>query len=432
MARARANEKRYCRKNQRMQGITQEPVSDDRILASDLDGTFIPLSGDRQNQVDLRTLELQLRAHNVTLVFVSGRHFELVEQAIHEFQLPHPNWIICDVGTSIRRRLETGGYEPVVPYEQHQNQIIAPFPILTLRERLQTTPGLRLQEEEKQGPFKLSFYAEAARLDELVHGIQKVLVQCQAPYSIIHSVDPFNGDGLIDLLPAGVSKSHALEWWCEYAGARAGSIVFAGDSGNDWAPLTAGYRAILVGNADRQLARQVFIAHRESGTSDHLYLARAPATSGVLEGCRWFGLIEPDDPPQHRLGATPVSHRTTYFRVWAPHRQQVAVEVQTGGGSTRTPLMPTDDGYFTGNVADVAPPGPLSIRLGRPGRASRPSCQISAPGRAWPVADRGFRGLSLDRPAVAGCGETRPRRLRAARGRSYPGRDFSRRDQAAR
>ena len=83
---------------------------------------------------------------------------------------------------------------------------------------------------------------------------------------------------------------------------RRESIVFAGDSGNDLAALTAGYRAILVGNADRSLAHQALQAHQQSNWSDRLYLAREKATSGVLEGCRWFGLVEAresehDEPP---------------------------------------------------------------------------------------------------------------------------------------
>jgi alpha-amylase len=69
-------------------------------------------------------------------------------------------------------------------------------------------------------------------------------------------------------------------------------IVFAGDSGNDFAALTTGYRAILVGNSERSMAERACQAHRESTWKDRLYLARGKATSDVLEGGRWFGLLE--------------------------------------------------------------------------------------------------------------------------------------------
>jgi len=261
------------------------------ILATDLDGTLIPLEGNQQNRDDLEALTAQLRLRHVTLIFVTGRHLDSVRAAIDEFRLPQPDWIICDVGTSLFRRCDPETFEPVDAYRQHQDEIVRALPINALREQLKSIEGLRLQEQEKQGRFKLSFYADAANLDSLVSQIQQDLDRSTAPYSIVHSVDPFNGDGLIDLLPATVSKAHALSWWVEYTGRNPEDIVFAGDSGNDLAALTAGYQAILVGNADRKLAQQVQAAHSHADWLDRLYLAHAQATSGLLEGCRNFGLI---------------------------------------------------------------------------------------------------------------------------------------------
>jgi HAD superfamily hydrolase (TIGR01484 family) len=265
-------------------------LADCGVLATDLDGTLIPLDGEPQNQTDLQTLAIQLERNRVTLVFVTGRHFESASQAIQESQLPRPDWIICDVGTSIFQRQSSRGFTPVEPYQEHLDEIIAALPIDTLRKKLEPIEGLRLQEEEKQGRFKLSFYTEGEQVDERARVVREELDRTDAPYSIVSSVDPFNGDGLIDLLPSDVSKGHALAWWVEHAQLRRDGIVFAGDSGNDLAALTAGYRAIVVANADRSLAERVADAHGEAGWTDRLYLARGKATSGVLEGCRWFGL----------------------------------------------------------------------------------------------------------------------------------------------
>lgn len=325
------------------------------ILATDLDGTFIPLEGNEQNRADLQTLTSQFAARNNEVVFVTGRHFDSVMRAIQQFELPEPEWIICDVGTSIFRRQSPGSFNPVTAYQDYQNQIIAPMPIADLRERLQTLDGLRLQEEEKQGPFKLSFYTDAAKLDQRAEEIQTVLDQTNAPYSLIHSIDPFNGDGLIDLLPATVSKAHALKWWCNEQNLSAENIVFSGDSGNDLAALTAGYRAILVGNASRDLASRVFQMHRESGWKNRLYLAEHSATSGVLEGCRWFGLADTADTQIERLGATPVSLNETHFRIWAPKHKQLTVEIQRPDSSHVCDLEPEADGYFTGTVQNAGP-----------------------------------------------------------------------------
>ncbi len=385
---------------------SSEPAvaSHGHVLATDLDGTFIPLNGDIQNQSDLQILRDQFERHDISLIFVTGRHFASVAQAINDFHLPLPQWIICDVGTSIFHRQDSGELTPVTAYQDYQDRIIKSMPLAALRERLQDIPGLRLQEQEKQGRFKLSFYAEASQLDRLVNVIQDDLDQSTAPYSIIHSVDPFNGDGLIDLLPATVSKAHALKWWSQKYNLNPGDIVFAGDSGNDLAALTAGYRTILVGNAHRTLARQVFDRHKESGWKNLLYLADGKATSGVLEGCRWFGLAAASETSIENPGATPLSLNETHFRVWAPQRQSIAVEILHKGTTSSYELTCDAQGYFAGTVLNVSPGTFYQYRLD--GEISRPdpasqyqsegvhgASQIIDP-QAFPWMDHDWRGIN--------------------------------------
>ena len=224
-----------------------------RVLATDLDGTLIPLDGDPRNRSDLETLATQLLQTNVTLVFVTGRHLSSVMDAIKQFHLPQPGWIICDVGSSLHKRGVSGDFQPVAAYWRHQDALIASMPISDLRERLKSLEGLRLQEQEKQGRFKLSFYADAARLNEVVDRVQQALDQAGAPYSIIRSVDPFNGDGLIDLLPRHCFKSICLvvvgraHWSeprrhrvCRGFGKRSGGldVRLSSDSGRQRRPRT--------------------------------------------------------------------------------------------------------------------------------------------------------------------------------------------------
>ena len=378
-------------------------TSKGHILATDLDGTLIPLKDNTQNRSDLLTLTSQFAAHYNSLNFVTGRHFESVLAAITEFQLPEPEWIICDVGTSIFQRQSPGVFQLVTAYQDFQNQIIETMPIATLRKRLQSVPGLRLQEEEKQGPFKLSFYTDAAQLDRLVTQIQADLDQTQAPYSIIHSVDPFNGDGLIDLLPASVSKAHALQWWLAEYNFNSEDIVFSGDSGNDLAALTAGYRTILVGNASRTLAHRVYQLHQESGWNNRLYLAQGAATSGVLEGCRWFGLAETPCTSIARLGATPVTANETHFRVWAPQRDYVSVEIHDNETTIEYDLHRDEHGYFSGTASNARPGAQYHYRLdhnvSRPDPASHyqpqgvhgPSQIVNHRDFAW--SDQNWQGI---------------------------------------
>ncbi len=260
------------------------------VLATDLDGTLIPLQLHEQNLRDLQTLREHVFADEITLVFVTGRHLASVQTAITEFALPQPKWIICDVGTTICQLADDRKFISSQAYEDHLSQIVGQVSVDQLYESLSSIAGMRRQEPEKQGRFKLSYYADAAALDELCRQINQLLGD-DVPYSVIHSVDPFNGDGLIDLLPRGVSKAFALEWWSHFVGIATDQLVFAGDSGNDLAALVAGYRTILVGNADDTLRDCVRSTHEQAGWANRLFLAEAAATSGVLAGCRHFKVL---------------------------------------------------------------------------------------------------------------------------------------------
>lgn len=260
------------------------------VLATDLDGTLIPLEGNERNLTDLQHLKRQLAEREVMLAFVTGRHLEIVEEAIDQYGLPLPDWIICDVGTSIYRR-EPGGWAGESAYGEHLASISNLLPIDELRSLLAEVAGLRLQEPAKQGIFKLSYYADHHALEDVASRISALLEEQDAPWSLISSIDPFTREGLIDLLPRGVSKAYALEWWRRRCRLAAEEVIFAGDSGNDWAALVAGYRVIVVSNADEQLARRVDAFHADREWEGRLHLAGAPATSGVYEGCRAFGLL---------------------------------------------------------------------------------------------------------------------------------------------
>lgn len=264
-----------------------------RILATDLDGTLIPLDDHSQNERDLRTLARLLREQQVVLTYVTGRHLEIVLEAVKQHQLPPADWMICDVGTSLYGRTPDG-WQPSVPYQEHLQSLTGDWSHGRLQESLTTWDGLTLQEEQKQGPYKLSFYADCNQLDDLSRRIQEWLTEQNVPWSLISSVDPFTDDGLIDLLPRGVSKAAAVQWWSDREGYDHAEVIFAGDSGNDLAALTAGYLSIVVANADRDLVKRVLAHHEENGWSNRCHFASAPATSGVLEGCRAFGLI-PDE-----------------------------------------------------------------------------------------------------------------------------------------
>ncbi|QDU78651.1 Mannosylfructose-phosphate phosphatase [Polystyrenella longa] len=266
-------------------------MSTSQVLATDLDGTLIPLDGNPQNVADLQELNTKLREGDVTLVFVTGRHLDAIQALIVQHSLPVPQWIIGDVGTSLYQNVGDMDFSPVNGYVEHQAEITAAYPIKDLRHAFEGIVGLVPQEDEKQGQFKLSYYTDAERLRDLSDRLIELVEVNEAPYSLIQSIDPFTKGGLIDLLPKSISKAYALDWWHRHQDLDREQTLFAGDSGNDLAALVGGYRSIIVGNADPQLVDDVQTAHNKAGWHDRLHKATGVATSGVLEGCHQFSLF---------------------------------------------------------------------------------------------------------------------------------------------
>jgi len=243
-------------------------------------------------------LDEQLQQAAMQLIFVTGRHLASVLAVMAQAQLPVPDWIIADVGTSVYQRISSPPEQPgaaTVPvyalcgsYADELQGIIGRFTVRHLMQLLTPIDSLRLQEAEKQTPFKLSYYVDHQHLSVAEQQLQRCLDDAAAPYSMVSSVDPFSGDGLIDLLPRDVTKAYGIQWWAAQQGIKRQQILYAGDSGNDAAVFAAGFQSIVVGNAADDVRRAAVKAHAQAGWSNLRYTAEPPATSGVLAGLRHF------------------------------------------------------------------------------------------------------------------------------------------------
>ena len=233
-----------------------KPQVNPDILVSDLDGTLIPLPNIEQNKEDLIGLNKLRETHDFKLIFATGRSFDSVLGAIEDYALPVPDWIICNVGTSIYEK-SSDSFSALHAYHEKLNKICHEVDHHKVKESFKHLKELRLQPEENQSDFKISYWYEESELHEMVDKISEIQQQESLPYTCLGSVDPFNSRGLIDVLPLGVNKAYALDWLVDLLELRSDRIVYAGDSGNDLAALVGDYASILVGNAKARVRSEV-------------------------------------------------------------------------------------------------------------------------------------------------------------------------------
>ncbi len=265
---------------------------DGRILVcTDLDRTLLP-NGDAPESPDARPRFGALTQHpEVTLAYVTGRHRELVLAAIGEFGIPVPAFVISDVGSTIFR-IEDGVWSAWDAWGTRIAKDWGGWSRSQLADLLEGIPGLRLQEPEKQGIFKLSYYApedwdRATHLPDIEERLQTAGVWA----SLIWSLDETTGTGLFDLLPARATKRHAIEFLMEEEGFASENTVCAGDSGNDLPVLTSSLQAVLVANATDAVRTEALAEAERQRTVDTLYLAQGEFrgmngnyAAGILEG----------------------------------------------------------------------------------------------------------------------------------------------------
>jgi HAD superfamily hydrolase (TIGR01484 family) len=261
------------------------------LLCTDLDRTVLP-NGVQPESAGARRCFAALAARpEVTLVYVTGRHRHLVVQAMHDYGLPPPDFVISDVGTTIYQVIGQDWQE----WRDWQQEIEPDWAGLghaDLRVLLIDVAELRLQEPGKQNLHKLSYYVPVdADTRALSAAIRQRLEARGIRASLVWSIDEPNGVGLLDVLPARADKRHAVTFLMQRNGFRFDETVFAGDSGNDLPVLVSEIPSVLVANAGEAVRSEALSQAAARGNPSALYIAQGGYlgmngnyTAGVLEG----------------------------------------------------------------------------------------------------------------------------------------------------
>lgn len=267
------------------------------LLCSDLDRTLIP-NGDQPESPAARPLFRQLVSSGlIRLAYVSGRDKELVHQAMKKFDLPRPDFVIGDVGTTLYR-LENARWNLNSTWQDKISTDWNGYKHDDIVELLTSLVGadLELQPDAKQSTYKVSFFTDPEeRGRDLTESISEILDDKGIKTNQIWSVDEAENKGLLDILPASANKISAIRFLMRQEAVSEKQMVFAGDSGNDMDALTSGLQAILVGNAAQDVRREATETVEKNKDEKKLYLARGGRYSlngnyaaGVIEGLTHF------------------------------------------------------------------------------------------------------------------------------------------------
>ncbi|MFD1032038.1 HAD-IIB family hydrolase [Metaplanococcus flavidus] len=230
------------------------------LLATDLDGTLV---GDRKGLDNL--LEFYaVQQYDVSLIYITGRHFQSAMSLIEEENLPAPDVLITDVGTEIHLG---STLEKDLDWE---NRMLRHWQPDTIDQLASSFEGLRKQDLPINN--RCSFYADNS---STVHEFEQRLASAGIPHKLI-----FSGGRDLDILPAESGKGAALQYILDKFNAHEAKMLVAGDSGNDKEMLTMGLPSVIVGNAQPEL--------RESPDSPMIFRASKVCAGGIQEAWNYF------------------------------------------------------------------------------------------------------------------------------------------------
>ena len=261
------------------------------LLCTDLDRTLLP-NGPQAESILAREKFNQLVAQDeVKLVYVSGRDKSLIQQAVKNYHIPLPDFVIADVGSTIYSienkkwsRLDKWDYEISSDWNGKSNK--------DLKSLLENFDDIRIQEYSKQKTHKLSYYVplytdHESLLNEIKECFEKVNINA----NLIWSIDDAASMGLLDILPVSANKKHALEFIMSEFNFSLEETIFAGDSGNDISVMASPINSILVANATNSVKKMALEQAKLNGETNSLYLAKGDFSdmngnysAGILEG----------------------------------------------------------------------------------------------------------------------------------------------------
>lgn len=205
------------------------------LLATDLDGTLVG------NRTGLKKLlaYLDSKPYEVKLVYVTGRHLHSALTLISKEQLPHPDALITDIGTSIY----TGA--ALIMDESWDLQMKLHWKPEKIKKIAGTCEGLipQLLPDDR----RLSYVVSS---DAPVKEFQIKLKEADISHKFVFSANRY-----IDILPKKSGKGNALKYVLKQYFSDQVRVLIAGDTGNDEDMLALGHPAVIVGNGHSELYR---------------------------------------------------------------------------------------------------------------------------------------------------------------------------------
>lgn len=285
---------------------TERMPSSIRLIAIDIDGTLLPTSSTTISRRNCRALR-EAQAAGLHIVIATGRRHQYAEPVLEQVGLSPRTVMISSNGSVMRhfdgeliRRtllsvessralcpaLRPFGQTMVFTFDRERPPSLAVESMASLHQRIGVWVEANRHDMVEIAPLERAFDHGEAPIQAMLCGniaqvraAQRAVEAMQLAADItMHRTEYAERDlGILDLLPPGCSKGHALEDYARSLGLDAPEVMAIGDNFNDRAMLEYAGQAIVMGNAGEEMqtlaAREewaVTLSNDEDGVAETL------------------------------------------------------------------------------------------------------------------------------------------------------------------
>ncbi len=240
-----------------------------KLIVTDIDQTLL---GDDETLNDFVCLLISNKK-NIGFAVATGRTVKSAVAILGENKVPIPDVIISSVGTEIyynynSKLIYSKGWDAHISHQWKRDK---------LKDCLSKFDSIRLQEEETQREFKLSYFMEES--DELLLEIKEELDRIKLRVNIIYSKGQY-----LDILPYRASKGKAIRYLAYRWNFPFENILVAGDSGNDEEMLKGELLGVVVSNYSHELE---YLKGKRK-----IYFANKSFAGGIIEGIKYYNFLD--------------------------------------------------------------------------------------------------------------------------------------------
>jgi Cof subfamily protein (haloacid dehalogenase superfamily) len=263
--------------------------SDVRLIAIDIDGTLLPSSGTTISRRNCRALR-EAQAAGLHIVIATGRRHQYAEPVLEQVGLSQHTVMISSNGSVVRHfdgeligrtllpvetaralcpALRPFGQTMVFTFDREHQPSLVVESMASLHLRIGTWVEANRHDMVEIAPLERAFDHDESPIQAMLCGnIAQVRAAQQALEDMALAADitmqrteyAERNLGILDLLPPGCSKGHALRDYARSVGLEASEVMAIGDNFNDQTMLEYAGQAAVMGNAGEEM-RTLAVQH---------------------------------------------------------------------------------------------------------------------------------------------------------------------------